>query len=100
MDDINDFQSYTENPMLKENKNRVYELYSVPCFEVRHPEIVTGSEIGSTKVLVKKDDVLISKINPHLNRVWRVPQFLKLFEIAHLRAGLVIHIFLLHMVLP
>ena len=75
MDDINDFQSYTENPMLKENKNRVYELYSVPCFEVRHPEIVTGSEIGSTKVLVKKDDVLISKINPHLNRVWRVPQF-------------------------
>jgi len=75
VDNINDFQSYTENPMLKENKNRVYELYSVPCFEARYPEIVTGSEIGSTKVLVNKDDVLISKINPHLNRVWRVPQF-------------------------
>lgn len=61
--------------MLAENKNRTYELYSVPCFEAKYPEIVKGAEIGSTKVLVNKGDVLISKINPHLNRVWCVPQF-------------------------
>lgn len=75
INDINFFQSNTENPMLEGNKNRTYELYSVPCFEAKYPEIVKGTEIGSTKVLVNKGDVLISKINPHLNRVWCVPQF-------------------------
>lgn len=75
INDINFFQSNTENPMLEGNKNRMYELYSVPCFEAKYPEIVKGTEIGSTKVLVNKGDVLISKINPHLNRVWCVPQF-------------------------
>ena len=75
LDDINHFQSNTENPMLEGNKNRTYELYSVPCFDAKYPEIVKGAEIGSTKVLVNKGDVLISKINPHLNRVWCVPQF-------------------------
>ena len=75
LNDINFFQSNTENPMLAENKNRTYELYSVPCYEAKYPEIVKGAEIGSTKVLVNKGDVLISKINPHLNRVWCVPQF-------------------------
>ena len=47
----------------------------MPSFENHYPEIVTGEDIGSTKVLVEKNDVLISKINPRLNRVWIVQQF-------------------------
>ena len=50
----------------------VYELYSVPIYETGLPEFLTGKEIGSTKQLVSKGDVLLCKINPHLNRVWGV----------------------------
>lgn len=49
-----------------------FELYSVPSFDTNEPEIIKGSEIGSTKQIVKVGDVLICKINPRINRVWIV----------------------------
>ena len=49
-----------------------FELWSVPSFPNNEPEIIKGSEIGSTKILVRKDDVLVCKINPRINRVWVV----------------------------
>ena len=52
-----------------------FELYSVPSSADNYPEIVQGSEIGSTKQVVQKDDVLLCKINPRINRVWRVRQY-------------------------
>jgi type I restriction enzyme, S subunit len=55
-------------------KDEKYELWSVPSFSDGNPEYVTGAEIGSGKLLVKKDDVLISKINPRINRVWMVTE--------------------------
>ena len=47
-----------------------FELYSVPSFAEKQPEIVLGKEIGSNKQIINPNDVLLSKINPHLNRVW------------------------------
>ena len=36
------------------------------------PEIVKGSDIGSSKQKVEENDVLLCKINPRINRVWIV----------------------------
>lgn len=49
-----------------------YELWSVPSFADDRPEFVTGREIGSSKLRVAPGDILICKINPRINRVWRV----------------------------
>lgn len=59
-----------------------FELYSVPSHEFRRPEIVSGSEIGSTKQHVSSGDVLLSKINPKLNRAWVVGCFTEYPKIA------------------
>lgn len=50
----------------------IYELWSVPSFSTGMPEVVTGESIGSGKLEIRPDDVLISKINPRINRVWLV----------------------------
>jgi type I restriction enzyme, S subunit len=50
----------------------MYELYSVPTFPTRKPEVLDGSEIGSSKRPVQPGDVLLCKINPRINRVWTV----------------------------
>jgi len=49
-----------------------FQLYSIPAFESRTPEVLTGGEIGSSKQIVQPDDVLLSKIVPHIRRSWIV----------------------------
>lgn len=49
-----------------------FELYSIPAFPSGQPEIVPGSEIGSTKKSLEPGTVVVSKINPRINRVWIV----------------------------
>ena len=49
-----------------------FELYSIPAFPSGHPEIVKGEEIGSTKKTLAPGTVVVSKINPRINRVWIV----------------------------
>ena len=51
-----------------------FELYSVPSSAEDYPEIILGKEIGSVKQAVQKGDVLLCKINPRINRVWKVSQ--------------------------
>lgn len=51
-----------------------FDLYSIPAFDKGCHEVVTGSEIGSTKQLVEPNDVLLSKIVPHIRRSWVVGQ--------------------------
>ena len=68
--EINCFSSRTLNP--SQFGDEIFELFSVPNFPSRKPEIVRGEEIGSTKQIVKPDDVLVCKINPRINRVWQV----------------------------
>lgn len=59
-----------------------FELYSIPVFPTGKPEQPLGSEVGSTKQVVVHNDVLISKINPRINRVWQVGLSIGLRQIA------------------
>lgn len=52
--------------------DRLFELYSVPSFDSRRPEVIAGKEIGSSKQTVQPGDVLLCKINPRINRAWVV----------------------------
>lgn len=65
---INIFASETIDP--SNSPDTVFELYSVPNFDIGIPEIVCGSEIGSSKQSIRENDVLVCKINPRINRVW------------------------------
>ena len=49
-----------------------YRLWSVPSFQLGVPENVRGSRIMSSKLVLERDDILLSKINPRIQRIWRV----------------------------
>ncbi len=49
-----------------------FQLYSVPSHPTGRPEVVKGRAVGSSKQSVSPDDVLLCKINPRINRVWKV----------------------------
>lgn len=70
---INKYVSKTINP--SKHGEECFELYSVPSFEANYPEMLFGSEIGSSKQIVAERDVLVCKINPRINRVWTVSSF-------------------------
>lgn len=69
---INQYTSVSIDPA--KQPETIFELYSVPSSADNYPEIVSGKEIGSTKQAVEKGDVLLCKINPRINRVWKVSQ--------------------------
>ena len=52
--------------------DETFELYSIPAYDAGRPEIVEGADIGSSKQLLEPDDVVISRIVPHIQRVWIV----------------------------
>ncbi|WP_257266031.1 restriction endonuclease subunit S [Endozoicomonas sp. ONNA2] len=66
-------KSISFNP--QNETERKLELYSVPSHSTHEPEILSNSDIGSNKQYVTTGDVLISKINPRLNRTWVVGNF-------------------------
>lgn len=76
IDELNKFKSKSVTP--QNNPTDQFELYSVPTFETGEPEYPYGKDVASSKVEVSEGDVLLCKINPHLNRVWvvrrRMPQ--------------------------
>ena len=76
--------NFVKNKSLTPNQfpDETFEMYSVPSFSENYPEIVKGNEIGSSKQLVEKDDVLLCKINPRINRVWKVYQYTKNRQLA------------------
>ena len=59
-----------------------FDLLSIPAYDTGAPEVVGGIEIGSTKLIVHPGDTLISKIVPHIQRVWVVPPRGSLRQIA------------------
>ena len=73
VDSINHYSGSSIDPM-KQPDTR-FELYSVPSSADDYPEIIIGSKIGSIKQSVLKNDVLLCKINPRINRVWKVSQY-------------------------
>ncbi|MFS8962680.1 restriction endonuclease subunit S [Lactobacillus delbrueckii] len=78
--DINEYMGRSINP--QEYGEEKFELYSVPVFKKNYPEIISGSEIKSSKQKVFFDDVLLCKINPRINRVWVVSNFTEFESIA------------------
>ena len=54
------------------NPNEIFTLYSIPAYDHGDPQILQGSEIGSSKQIVSNGDILISKIVPHIRRAWVV----------------------------
>ena len=67
---INQYKNKSINPA--KTPDTVFEMYSVPIYETGHPEYLCGNEIASNKVIVEKNDILLCKINPRINRVWVV----------------------------
>lgn len=51
-----------------------FELFSIPAFDKNETEILYGREIGSQKQIVQKNDILLSKIIPHIRRAWVVSE--------------------------
>ncbi len=73
MAEVNKYNSASVDPSKSPDKD--FELYSVPAYEIGTPEFVKGKDISSSKKLVSKNDVLLCKINPHLNRAWIVSHY-------------------------
>jgi len=58
----------------KKHPEEVFELYSIPAFDAGEPEVTNGSAIGSSKKTVQPNDVMISRIVPHIRRACVVGQ--------------------------
>lgn len=58
----------------KKHLVELFELYSIPAFDSGAPEVVIGAEIGSSKKAVQPNDVMISRIVPHIRRACVVGQ--------------------------
>jgi type I restriction enzyme S subunit len=52
----------------KKHPDETFELHSIPAFDAGKPENLKGSAIGSAKQIVEPNDVMISKIVPHIRR--------------------------------
>ena len=52
--------------------DEAFDLYSIPAFGNGRPELSLGREIGSSKQVVQPNDVLLSRIVPHIRRAWVV----------------------------
>jgi len=51
--------------------DEIFNHYSLPAFdEGRTPKPEPGSSIKSNKLVVTRDSVLLSKLNPHIQRIW------------------------------
>jgi type I restriction enzyme S subunit len=67
--DIADFSRSSINP--GEFPDETFDHYSLPAFDDgRSPKGVLGSAIKSNKLVVTTNSVLLSKLNPHIPRIW------------------------------
>ena len=56
----------------RKSPDEEFELFSIPAFDAGIPEVISGKEIGSSKQVLERGDVLLSKIVPHIRRAWVV----------------------------
>ncbi|MEO8350390.1 MAG: N-6 DNA methylase [Chthoniobacteraceae bacterium] len=56
----------------RNSPDEMFELWSIPAFDVGSPELLRGAEVGSQKKVVAPGDVLLSRIIPHIRRGWVV----------------------------
>lgn len=72
----------TEGILPADFSEEIFEHWSVPAFPTGEPEFLVGTDIGSNKQRVQPGDVLLCKINPRINRVWKVGQKTQYTQIA------------------
>jgi type I restriction enzyme S subunit len=64
----------TINPA--KSADELFEYYSIPAYrETQRPNVVRGKEIGSAKLLLESGTVLFGKLNPRVEKVWRVGNY-------------------------
>ena len=62
----------TESWSPAKHPNTIVEHYSIPAFdEKRYPVFESSSEIKSNKYILTPESVMISKLNPNTERIWR-----------------------------
>lgn len=67
--DVSDFGRSSVNP--GEYTDETFDHYSLPAFdEGRTPKAELGCAIMSNKLVVTRNSVLLSKLNPHIPRIW------------------------------
>ncbi len=67
--DVSVFSRSSINPGVCPDET--FDHYSLPAFdEDRAPKTELGSAIMSNKLVVIRDSVLLSKLNPHIPRIW------------------------------
>jgi len=52
--------------------DETFELLSVPAYDDGEAEVCLGASIGSSKKCVEENDILLSRIVPHIRRSWVV----------------------------
>jgi type I restriction enzyme S subunit len=66
----------TINPAVRALED--FEYYSIPAYQAdQRPVVAKGSEIGSAKLLLDEGTILFGKLNPRVEKVWRVGSFTK-----------------------
>jgi type I restriction enzyme S subunit len=55
-------------------KEETFELFSIAAYDKGITEILKGKEIGSSKKVLEKNDVILSRIVPHIKRCWIVSE--------------------------
>ena len=69
LSELSEFSRESINP--GESLSEIFDHYSLPSFdEGKAPKAEAGSEIKSNKLVVTKTCVLLSKLNPHIPRIW------------------------------
>jgi type I restriction enzyme, S subunit len=69
------------NPAL--NADEQFEYYSIPAYQVdQRPTLARGREIGSSKLLLQSGTILFGKLNPRVEKVWRVGNYTELRKIG------------------
>ena len=58
----------------RKTPDEIFELWSIPAYDAGKPELLQGSDIGSSKKVVYPDDILLSRIIPHIRRSWVVKE--------------------------
>ncbi len=74
---INTRKAITLNP--KKFADETFEYYSIPDYQRdQRPSFTTGSQVESSKLLLEPKTILFGKLNPRVEKVWRVtatPEF-------------------------
>ena len=81
LSDFNASRPTTINPALSGDEQ--FEYYSIPAYQVdQKPTLARGREIGSSKLLLNSGTIRFGKLNPRVEKVWRVGSYTKLRKIG------------------